>query len=200
MGTRHLICVVKDGKYKIAQYGQWDGYPSGQGTSILDFLKSGNVFKLRQKVDSLTWITDEEHKARWEECGADGSGRVDMETAERFKQAYPELSRDTGAGVLDCIVEAEHPLKLYNRIEFAQDSLFCEWAYVLDLDNDTLEVYKGFNRTQVDPSERFYREGYKSHSGDQYYPVRFVASFPFADLPAPEIFCEALEEVEAGND
>lgn len=38
MGTRHLISVVLDGEYKIAQYGQWDGYPSGQGQAIVDFL------------------------------------------------------------------------------------------------------------------------------------------------------------------
>ena len=28
MGTRNLTCVFKDGEYKVAQYGQWDGYPS----------------------------------------------------------------------------------------------------------------------------------------------------------------------------
>lgn len=27
MGTRHLTAVVIDGDYKVAQYGQWDGYP-----------------------------------------------------------------------------------------------------------------------------------------------------------------------------
>ena len=39
MGTRHLICVVKDNEYKLAQYGQWDGYPEGQGVNILRFLR-----------------------------------------------------------------------------------------------------------------------------------------------------------------
>ena len=39
MGTRNLTCVIKDGKYRVAQYGQWDGYPEGQGMNILNFLK-----------------------------------------------------------------------------------------------------------------------------------------------------------------
>lgn len=38
MGTRHLIEVVVDGQIKVAQYGQWDGYPSGQGVDVLKFL------------------------------------------------------------------------------------------------------------------------------------------------------------------
>lgn len=31
MGTRNLTAVYLDGQYKVAQYGQWDGYPEGQG-------------------------------------------------------------------------------------------------------------------------------------------------------------------------
>ena len=38
MGTRHLIAAKIDGVYKLAQYGQWDGYPEGQGVAVLDFL------------------------------------------------------------------------------------------------------------------------------------------------------------------
>ena len=37
MGTRNLTCVVLDGKYVVSSYGQWDGYPSGQGKTILNF-------------------------------------------------------------------------------------------------------------------------------------------------------------------
>ena len=40
MGTRNLTAVFMDGEYKVAQYGQWDGYPSGQGVDILNILKN----------------------------------------------------------------------------------------------------------------------------------------------------------------
>ena len=36
MGTRHLVAVIHKDEYKVAQYGQWDGYPSGQGDTVLD--------------------------------------------------------------------------------------------------------------------------------------------------------------------
>ena len=36
MGTRGLTKVIdKDGITKVAQYGQWDHYPEGQGVKIL---------------------------------------------------------------------------------------------------------------------------------------------------------------------
>lgn len=42
MGTRNLTVVIKKAKPVVAQYGQWDGYPSGQGATVLNFLKSRN--------------------------------------------------------------------------------------------------------------------------------------------------------------
>ena len=43
MGTRHMVGVVLDGDFKIAQYGQWDGYPEGQGKTVLDFLRKADI-------------------------------------------------------------------------------------------------------------------------------------------------------------
>ncbi len=43
MGTRNLTCVYLDGKCKVAQYGQWDGYPEGQGVTCLNFLRDEMV-------------------------------------------------------------------------------------------------------------------------------------------------------------
>ena len=43
METRHLTLVYKNGAFKVAQYGQWDGYPSGQGLTALKFLRSADL-------------------------------------------------------------------------------------------------------------------------------------------------------------
>ena len=46
MGTRNLTLVInQEGEKKVAQYGQWDGYPSGVGAGVLRFLKNKEVFE-----------------------------------------------------------------------------------------------------------------------------------------------------------
>ena len=52
MGTRNLTCVFVNGEYKVAQYCQWDGYPSGQGLTILNFLLG------KPTVDSKDFYTN----------------------------------------------------------------------------------------------------------------------------------------------
>src|SRR4051812_8314171 len=47
MGTRHLTRVIVNGQCVISQYGQWDGYPTGQGHTIAKFLAG----TLEQDVD-----------------------------------------------------------------------------------------------------------------------------------------------------
>ena len=39
MGTRNLTIVYSNGEYKVAQYGQWDGYPEGLGVQLLKYLR-----------------------------------------------------------------------------------------------------------------------------------------------------------------
>ena len=52
MGTRHLIVVYYKGKLYIANYGQWDGYPEGQGKTVLKFVSDpANLAKLKEAFD-----------------------------------------------------------------------------------------------------------------------------------------------------
>lgn len=201
MGTRHLIAVMQDGEYKVAQYGQWDGYPAGQGTRILKFLKhllaadpdpiedihghTKTMDQFREKVKQTTWITAEEYNQVMETVapGSSTSGMMNMAQSEKFEAEYPELHRNTGYEILELIVNSEWPLKINNSISFAADSLFCEWAYVIDLDKNTFEVYKGFNREPLAAGERFENIESDRKTNDEYFPVRLVKSFPFAELP-----------------
>jgi hypothetical protein len=188
---------VSNEQYKVAQYGQWDGYPDGQGSKILSFLKEEyNKEQFQTNINQLTYITDEESKQRWIDCGADpDSTFVNMEVSNRFKTLYPENSRDAGGQILSIVQNANQPLKLENSIRFAEDSLFCEWAYVIDLDKNELEVFKGFNKTNLSDDERFY---FLQENADEngYKPLKLLATFNLEQLPSEEDFLSALEELE----
>jgi hypothetical protein len=184
MGTRHLIVVVNEGQVKVAQYGQWDGYPAGQGHDVCDFIVNKlDINKLKTALSKCRFISDEEAEAKWEAEGANiSSGLVSMDIAAKVKAKFPELSRDTGAEILG-LVQSGKARELVNNIDFAADSLFCEWAYVLDLDKQVLEIYKGFNERPLSKKDRFYgMENKDEHKNKDYQPVRIWKKFKFADL------------------
>jgi len=193
MGTRNLTCVVVDGEYKVSQYCQWDGYPKGQGSTILDFLSKVNIDALREKVKDLHGYTDEEIEKIFDGYG-NGSAWLTLEESDRLKQEHPELHRDTGAMILEMIMLDDYIEGVHNNLEFARDSLFCEWAYVIDLDKNTFEVYRGFNKEPLRDSERFSSMG---SSDNGYYPVKHFVTFDLDKLPpTAEKFVHICEEIE----
>lgn len=194
MGTRHLIAVVHDGKCKLAQYGQWDGYPSGQGLTSLNFARTIVDAAARQafaeKLRAARFITDAEAQAINAEIKADPS---------LFKEGkkYGHFSRDRGAKILRIVADAEPGILLQDNINFAADSLFCEWAYVIDLDKNTLEVFKGFNKEPLSQVDRFFDI---QKSGEEYKPVKLAKSYPLDSLPSEDQFMADLEPQEEGEE
>jgi hypothetical protein len=195
MGTRGLTVVIMDGKHRIAQYGQWDHYPTGQGATAMQFCRKHlsteeGREKFRKAVNRTEFADQERLDKLLKRIGISGEW-MSMEQAERFKTKYPALSRDAGAKVLDLVLGGKKLLR--DSIDFAAESLFCEWAYVIDLDACKLEVYEGFQKAphkrgrfaDMDVSE-------KPVVGDKYYPVALIASFDFDKIPKTE---GAVEEV-----
>ncbi len=197
MGTRNVTIVVSGGKNVVAQYGQWDGYPEGQGKTVLRFARA----RLRKPagraafVDRLarcSFVSDDEVKARY---AAEGIGEfMNMTQAANFKQKYPTFDRDMAAEVLEHVWSASEPISLRDESDFVRDSLMCEWAYVLDLDKATFEVYRGFNTEPVPKGERFAdtprRE--REYSGEnQYFPVKHWQTWSLDALPTEKAFIDA---------
>lgn len=199
MGTRNLTLVISDGQIKVAQYGQWDGYPSGQGATVLDFLRNLKNFELfKKRVNKCSFLTEEEIN----------SINQNLDDKEPFPA---ELSRDTCAKILNIIYKSKEGLKLVDNTEFAADSLFCEWAYVIDLDKRNLEVYRGFNNIPLDENERFafltaksiaeYEQrkanveaNGRSSDFEIYYPIFLLHKFRLWQLPSQKRFERILNK------
>lgn len=139
MGTRNLTIVRSNGKVKVAQYGQWDGYPTGQGQTIADFLSKADIKKFKSKVDKLKIYTNEDIQQAYKDAGHDGGEWITMEVSNRKNKAHPALDRDHGAGILELIYNGTvDKVKLDEG--FKNDGLFCEYCYEIDLDKGTVVV------------------------------------------------------------
>ena len=182
MGTRHLTAVFLDGEYKIAQYGQWDGYPRGAGKNCLNFAQSIIEETARKafadKVRSCSWI-----KQKYID---------DKTNQEDWQKNYPELSRDTGSDILQLIQKSKSGLKLVNSIDFVADGLMCEWVWVIDLDKSTFEGFRGFNNKPLTPHDRFHFLQYDEN--ESFYPARLIKEWQLSNLPTNEEFLKFFEK------
>ena len=197
MGTRNLTMVIKGEKPVIAQYGQWDGYPSGSGLYILSFLKKRSLNKFKKKLELVRFATDEDIAEVEEFMKSIGvtDGWLNMDQSSLYHQKYPFLTRDNGSGILQMVHDNKEPIFLTDSSDFAKDSLFCEWAYVIDLDKGTFEIYDGFNQRPLDEDERFYSPDEKLNEDGtpRYYPVRLVQTYSLDELPTPKQFLKETE-------
>lgn len=188
MGTRNLTMLISDGETKVAQYGQWDGYPGGQGLTALSFLNQCDLSKLKEKVSQLSFYTNEELDNLQKQLD-----RGDFKDGS-FGVIYPEFSRDWGASILEEIYNDRiKSKKLKDEKEFAADSLFCEYCYVIDLDKRTFEVYEGFNKKPLKEGERFssmplYKPAHREKV--EYYPVKHVKTYSLDSLPNEKDFLD----------
>lgn len=116
MGTRHLQTVItKEGEKKINQYGQWDGYPSGQGIGILEYLRNANLEKYTQELRKIPEATEDHLK---------------NVPDYNWKKEYPYLSRDCGSNIHKMI---EDGLVLFvNKIDDDEANQWCEGFYTID--------------------------------------------------------------------
>lgn len=193
MGTRNLTVVVFGGVVRVAQYGQWDGYPSGNGVVILDFLRNKMNAKFFSGLLRTKFITNKEIEKKWVQSGVDvKSGMVSMDIAAVFKENHYHLSRDCGANVLEHIQNTSGNIELGNEFKFGGDSLFCEWAYLVDLDNNCLEVYVGFNKTSLNGVGRF---AHLEKSYEEYKPIKLIKTYDLDALPQKRDFVRELEKL-----
>lgn len=175
-----------------------------------------NIDKLKAGLDHVYEPTEEELAAIDAECQAWDDEREAQNLRWEpnmfgVNQLYPSLARETSAGILALIARAgrtatkdamagdakgdaeNEPKKIPVRLdlEFANDALFCEWVYVVDLDKEVMEVYGGAEAKHE--AHRFV------DVGPEGAPVPcFVCSLDFRELYLMKDDGEFLAKVQEG--
>ena len=148
MGTRHRQAVIsKRGALKIQQYGQWDGYPSGQGLDILQYLRDGNLKTYQKNLTQVKQIT----KAQ----------TVEVEADENWPETYPFLSRDCGSRIHKLIEEGKVPFVVHTPEDECEK--WCEGFYTIDFKknvfiSDYYGVHKKYSLDKLPTDEKYLAE------------------------------------------
>ena len=189
MSTRGVWGFIIDGEEKLT-YNHSDSYPSWLGSQLLEFLRKISVESLREDARKLRTV-DENSKAMPEDIkqlhnfADEGVSTGDLsEWYVLLRRAQGDPEATIAAGVMT------------DGSGFALESLFCEWGYVIDLDQNTFEVYQGFNK---EPASDGRWSGIEKNR-DGYYPINLVATFPLDALPTSEEFEKTLHSAEYGED
>jgi hypothetical protein len=144
MGTRGLTKVIYKGETIVAQYGQWDHYPEGQGVTLFNILKDpANVENFIKKIPQIYYPSDSDVEAMCKPF-EDGSmeGMMTMDSGKKFAEMFPTLTRDTGGEIFRVIADyGNAPIPISKDEDFEKDELFCEGVYTINLDT-------GFFQTQ----------------------------------------------------
>ncbi|KAN0071461.1 hypothetical protein V8E54_010057 [Elaphomyces granulatus] len=169
MTIRGLVCVYYRGRFAVAMrtacsYPQGDG----EGMGVLRFLwKPGNIERLREGLQYVATPTPEIYG----------------------------LGIATGADLLNIIAQAT--AKNYTTIRLDLDfatSGWCDWAYIVDLDRNTFDVFGDDEPKREAPTTRFSDLG---GDGDKVTVPALLQSFSFSQLPATEE--EFIRGLEAGR-
>lgn len=120
MGTRNMTYVYLNDEKRIAQYGQWDGYPTGQGATAVGFLKNKDnitalVDRLCAEAEYLNvrFLTESELK----EVAAVWEKHENKDDAMYKLLCQSVTSRDIGANVLYHVAYGINGMVLWDYTE-----------------------------------------------------------------------------------
>jgi hypothetical protein len=188
---------------------------------IVKFLSvARNIDNLKTGLENHIYEpTEEELNAIWAECDAWDENRRAQDLPYEpnmygLHQLYPSMARGTSAGILGIIARAglpkeedgaegspeagaeempEKKIPVQLELDFANSGLFCEWAYVVDLDKEVFEVYGGSEKKHDD--HRF-----KDVGGEQATVPAFYCSFDFREIYLMESTQEFIDKVQKVSD
>lgn len=134
MGTRGITQVIdSNGQTVVAQYGQWDHYPEGQGLNILSFLTSShNIVEQLEKALFKCYFATDSELDEMSKPFVTPDGMMTIDNSDKFSVMYPSLTRNTGSDILKVVTYSTGRVPLSNQIDFIEDDLMCEGIYTID--------------------------------------------------------------------
>jgi hypothetical protein len=196
-----MMALVSGGR-EIYQYIQFDSYPSGWPSELLEYVRKrmatdpaqfiDQIRNVRVLGDDLSDVTEEEQAVLQKYADTAVS-------THSLEEAYVLVRQCQGD--LHLVLESGFML---HAPEWPLDSLFCEYGYLIDADKMTFEAYRGFQHAPHGKGRFAGRkpaaESWPAQRTDSYYPIALKGEWPLTDLPALEQMERAIDAGEDGYD
>lgn len=160
-------------------YNHMDSYPHGLGQDVVEFIRSYSIEDIRQKareiimVNSDTYPTEKQIK----QCQYWTVSEV------RFSDNPDWYSLLRGAqGNLSAYMNGLPYMK--DSQGFLRNSLYCEYAYIINLDTNELEFYSGFNKKCRKTKGRYANKQVYGAKSDDYWGVVLLMKIKLGDILA----------------
>jgi hypothetical protein len=210
MGTRGLIGYYKK-KVTKAMYNHFDSYPSGLGNDVKNYITESSIGKMNYDCNRIKLVNEDDEVTPELVISIQPVWYGNVDKLDDLDEMYSLLHSNQG----DLYKCAETGMMIDN-ISFIKDSLFCEWAYIINLDSNILEIYGGFQEKK--PKKNRYAlskeelaeirakpgywvsdsKGKRTHRKDQYYNCDLIAQIPFEMIPNfnMDIFGKMVDRAE----
>ena len=173
MGTRGCYGFVVNGEEKLA-YNHFDSYPSCLGDNMITFLRETPLDEVREIAERIVLVEEQSEPTDDQITTCNTLGFTDLKVSTQSATDWYCLLRQI-QGELNPYKD-EQFVWMIDSHEFLTCSLFCEWAYIINLDTGKLEVYRGFNKNP-DAMGRYAK--FKG-DGKEFYGVALMTEIPLA--------------------
>jgi len=197
MGTRGVIGFVgtlhNEQLHKVS-YNHWDSYPSGLGYKVVEYIQSKNFNEIRKDFSNIELVVEGDEPTLEQKLTCSLAETTDTNVGGQTEDDWYCLLRNAQG---DLGLSAKIGYMIDSK-DFLYDSLFCEWAYLLNMDTQELEIYRGFQHDE-DTIKGRYREGPlkgydRNFTGSEpsYFAVSLIKTVPFKEVTKKLMY--ALEE------
>jgi len=188
MGTRGAFGFRFEVKDKVT-YNHWDSYPSGLGNNIAKFLKEfTSVDELKKIAEGIKLIQKDDKPTTKQKAECKELGLFDPEVSNQSDDDWYCLLRNSQG---DLSIYAKGFKYMIDSHKFLEDSLFCEWAYIINLDTAQLEIYQGFNKDQ---NARGRYASLRRKIDGEYFGVALERTIPLADFFGKDVDLTYIQE------
>lgn len=193
MGTRGSYGFRKNGVDKLT-YNHFDSYPSWLGRTVIEFCKNNTIDEMNEVYDNIFMVDRNSIPTELQIKECIENGFADFSVSTQKNTDWYCLLRNC-QGNLECLknIKPNSFAYMINNSDFIKDSLWCEYAYIINLDDEVLEFYKGF---QKEPQEE---NRYGTEKNDGYYPCKLCLTVPLNEIEDIDKIIEMMESDEEDN-